>query len=34
MKKITSKYPQIAREIDPRLAEFYSQEIIETIEVD
>lgn len=34
MKKISTKYPQIAREIDPRLAEFYSQEIIETIEVD
>lgn len=34
MQKIYRKYPQLSADIDPRLAEFFSQEIIDMIEVD
>lgn len=34
MKKIYTKYPKLYGEIDPRLSEFFSQEIIDLIQVD
>ncbi len=34
MKKIYTKYPKLYKEIDPRLAEFFSQEIIDIVSVD
>ena len=34
MKKLTTKYPKLYDEIDPRLAEFFSQELIDVMNVD
>ena len=34
MKKIYSKYPKLYKEINPKLAEFFSEEIIDVISVD
>ena len=34
MKKLTTKYPKLHDEIDPRLAEFFSQELIDVMSVD
>ena len=31
MKKLTTKYPKLYDEIDPRLAEFFSQELIDVM---
>lgn len=34
MKKIYTKYPKLYGEINPKLAEFFSQELIDVISVD
>lgn len=34
MKKLYTKYPKLYNEIDPRLAEYFSQELIDIISVD
>lgn len=34
MKKLYTKYPKLYKEIDPRLAEFFSQELIDLVSVD